>query len=603
MLKGSARKEPALKKTILCVLAAAVALSSGCGKKENLVVAQVADRKITVGDFNKAVTTMDEKYLPRTNDLEGKKELLDIIINKEVMTLKALAAGYEKEQWFVDFWDRFKGQYLVASMENEYIMKKVKVTEEEAKAYFDQMHKEYTLSQILVANEDEARAIKEQLSGGADFAELAKKYSLSRESVDGGLLGTSTIGSMFYWIEEALANTKEGDITEPLQTPTGWTILKVHSIKQITPEQDLEYARKKVAADKQKKMLADMKHQIEKDIGLVIYPEAVNIVYNNLPPDVSMEDIVTYKVTRENAPKLEIPEQYQGMLLAQYADGSYTLKDYMKIYDEIGLPERPSRRLGKDAIVESIHRRIWDQALPVYVEKQLKVQEIPEVAKGLQLKKEMMLTWKFYEDQVKNEVVVGDLELQDYYNAHQSEISSPERRDYTIILVSEKSKADEAAALARKGEDFSKLVKKFSEDPQAIQTGGATGLAPKGNFPDYDEIAFSLPLGGVSDPFQVPRGWAVVKVNQIEAPQPMSFANAAQLLKAKLEEDRSEKLLKEKLAKWRQDFTIKINTRNLKKTDLSRTRPSDEVLQQKERELQMQRQAEQQQQQQMQVPR
>ena len=590
-----------MKKTIVCILAAGLALSLGCGKKENLVIAKVADRKITVGDFDKAAATMDEKFLPKTNDLAGKKELLDIMINKEVMTLKALAAGYEKEEWFVSFWDKFKGQYLVAAMENEYVVKKVKVTEQEAKDFFDKMHNEYQLSQILVANEDEARAIREQLSGGADFAEMAKKYSLSREAGEGGFLGTSTIGGMFYWIEEALANTKEGDITQPLQTPTGWTILKVHTIRKVTPEKDLQYARKKVEGDKQKKMIAEMKQKIEKDIGLVIYPEAVNMVYNNLPPDISMEDIVTYKVTLDNAPKLEIPEQYQGMILAQYADGSYTLKDYMKIFDEIGLPERPSRRLGKEAIVESIHRRIWDSALPTYVEKQLKVQDIPEVAKGLQAKKEMMLTWKFYEDQVKDEVSVSDLEVQDYYNANQKEISSPEKREYTIILVSDKAKADQAVAFARKGEDFAKLVRKFSEDPEAVRSGGKTGLVPKGNFPDYDEIAFSLASGQVSDPFQVPRGWAVVKVERIEAPQPMPYASAAQGMKAKMQEDRGEKLLKEKLAKWRKDFTIKINTRNLKKTELSRTRPSDAVLDQKAREQQIQQ--EQQQQQQLQMPR
>ncbi|MCX5753514.1 MAG: peptidyl-prolyl cis-trans isomerase [Candidatus Krumholzibacteria bacterium] len=583
-----------MKKTILCVLMAGLALSLGCGKKENRVVARVADRKITVGDFNKAVATMDEKFLPKTNDIEGKKELLDIMINKEVMTLKALTAGYEKEKGFVEFWDRFKGQYLVASMENEYIVKKVSVTEQEAKDFFDKMHNEYQLSQILVANEDEARAIREQLAGGADFAELAKKYSLGREAGEGGFLGTSTIGNMFYWVEDALASTKEGDITQPLQTPTGWAILKVHRIRKITPEKDLQYARKKVEGDKQKKLLAEMKQKIEKDIGLVIYPEAVNIVYNNLPPDLSMEDIVTYKVTRDNAPKLEIPEQYQGMILAQYADGSYTLKDYMKIFDEIGLPERPSRKLGKEAIVESIHRRIWDSALPTYVEKQLKIQDIPEVAKGLQTKKEMMLTWKFYEDQVKNEVTVSDLEVQDYYNANKGEISSPERRAYSIILVSDKAKADQAVALARKGEDFTKLVRKFSEDPEAIQTGGGTGLVPKGNFPDYDEIAFSVPLGQVSDPFQVPRGWAVVKIDQIEAPQPMPYASAALSLRQRMQDDRAEKLLKEKLAKWRKDFTIKINMRNLKKTELSRTRPTDAVLEQKAREQQLQEQKQQQ---------
>jgi peptidyl-prolyl cis-trans isomerase C len=595
------RKEPALKKTILCVLAASLALSLGCGKKENLVVARVADRKITVGDFNKAAETMDEKFLPKTNDLAGKKELLDIMINKEVMTLKALAAGYEKEKWFVDFWEKFKGQYLVAAMENEYIVKKVHVTDQQVKDFFDRMHNQYTLSEIVVANEDDARSIYDQLKGGADFAELAKKYSLTPDAETGGFMGTSTIGNMFYWVEDALANAKEGDITEPLQTPTGWTILKVHSIKKITPEKDMEYARRKVEADEQKKLINAMKHKIEKDIGLFINPDAVTIVYNNLPPDISMQDIVTYKVTRDNAPKLEIPEQYQGMLLAQYADGSYTLKDYMKIFDEIGLPERPTRRLGKAAIVESIHRRIWDAALPTYVENTLKVQDMPEVAKGLEEKKEMMLTWKFYEDQIKNEVSVSDLEVQDYYNTHKGDVSSPEKRDFSIILVSDKAKAEQAASLARKGQDFSKLAKKFSEDPDVVQTGGKTGLVQKGHYPDYDDVAFSLALDEVSDPFQVPRGWAVVKVEEIEAPHPAPYATAALTLKQKIEADRAEKLLQEKLAKWRKDFTIKINVRNLKKTTLTRTRPSDAVLQQKEREQQLMEQ--QQQQQQLQMPR
>jgi len=213
-----------------------------------------------------------------------------------------------------------------------------------------------------------------------------------------------------------------------------------------------------------------------------------------------------------------------------------------------------------------------------------------------------MLTWKFYETQVKDKAVVSDLEVQDYYNAHQDEISSPERREYSIILVSDKAKADQAAALARKGEDFATLARKFSEDPDAAQTGGKTGLVPKGNFPDYDQIAFSLSVGQVSDPFQVPRGWAVVKVEQIEAPQPMAYATAALSLRQKMEADMAEKLLTEKLAEWRKDFTIKINMRNLKKTKLTRTRPSDAVLLQKEQEKRLEQQ-QQQQQQQQQFPR
>ena len=220
------------------------------------------------------------------------------------------------------------------------------------------MHNEYQLSQILVANEDEARAIREQLAGGADFAEMAKKYSLGPEAGDGGSWSTSTIGNMYYWIEEAPGEHEgRGYHAAPADGDGMGDSQGAHASGRSRPKRTCQYARKKVEADKQKKMIAEMKQKIEKDIGLVIYPEAVNIVYNNLPPDIPMEDIVTYKVTRDNAPKLEIPEQYQGMLLAQYADGSYTLKDYMKIFDEIGLPERPSHKYGKES-----DRRIDTQA-------------------------------------------------------------------------------------------------------------------------------------------------------------------------------------------------------------------------------------------------
>jgi parvulin-like peptidyl-prolyl isomerase len=584
-------KELALKKTIFCVALLALVFSFGCGKRENVVVATVDGRKITVGDLEGAGDKIAEKFLPRTNDQAGKMELLNHMIDKEVMALTALSAGYEKDKGFVDFFEKYKAQYALAAMENVYIRQKVTVTDQEAKDYFDKMHKEYTLSQILVSSEDEARSIREQLMHGADFAELAKKYSLGREAGDGGLLGESSIGSMFYWIEEALFTAKEGDITQPLETPEGWTILKVHKIKTITPEKDLTYARQKVRADKEKKMIEGMKHKIEKEIGLQIFPQAVDIVYNNLPPDVPFGDIVEHRVTYDNAPKLEIPEQYQDMILAQYSEGSYKLKDYMKIYEDTGLPERPRRQYGKESIIMSIHKKIFDTMLPVYAEKNLKVFEIPEVAKDFQEKKEMILVSLLYKNQVTEQATVSDLDVQDYYNKHKNELNEPEKRAFSIILVSDKAKADLVASLAKKGENFASLAKKYSEDPSAAQNKVSTDLVQKGHYPDYDEKAFSMAKGEVSDPVQVPRGWAVIKVDQIEKPQPQPYANAAFSIRQALQSQQAEKVITEKLAKWRKDYPIKIYDRNLKKVELKKTRPSDAELQQKEQEQQKQQQS------------
>jgi len=571
-MHGTREKGAALKKLTLWIMAASLVLSLGCTKRENLVIAQVNDRKITVGDFEKASETMEDKYLPATNDLAGKKELLGHMVDKEVMALKTFSAGYDKEEWFVKFFNRYKGQYLVAAMQNEYVVKKVKVSDEEVKNYYDKMKYEYTLREINVPSESEANTVREQIVGGADFAEMAKKYSTSIDASEGGNLGPNVIGGMLYWVEEALFNMKEGEVSQPIQTPTGWGLVKIERIREIAPEHDIKWARQRVTAIKQKKELMDLRHKIEKEIGLFINPEAIAVVYSNLPPDISMDDIVNYRVTRDNAPKLEIPEQYQGMILAKYSDGSYTLKDYMKIYSETSLPERPRHQYGTESIYEGIHKKIFDEALPAYCEQKLKILDIPVVRDGLEKKKEEFLVYRLYDDQVRSKVDVTNMEIQRYYDEHKAEVMGPEKRDFSIIIVRDKKKAEEAATAARKGEDFARLVKKYSEDPTVAENNGRSGLVEKGHFTDYDAAAFTLAEGQISDPMQVPRGWAVVKLWKIEKGQPISFADAAQSIKDGIMTDRADKLLQTKLDEWRKDYKVKIFDGNLKKARLVKTR-------------------------------
>ena len=94
-------------------------------------------------------STMDEKFPPRTNDLEGKKELLDIMINKE--SHDAHGGG---DMVRING-SSSSGINSKCRLDGERVHRKD--VRQEAKDYFDKMHNEYTLSHI-VANEDEALA-------------------------------------------------------------------------------------------------------------------------------------------------------------------------------------------------------------------------------------------------------------------------------------------------------------------------------------------------------------------------------------------------------------------------------------------------------------
>lgn len=564
-----------MRRTFLVLAIAILAIAAGCGEKDNSaqVIAKVDTRLITVADFEGVSETIDQKYLPETNDLDGKKVLLNHMINKEVMALKALAMGYDKEKWFVDFWPKYKGPFLIAQLMDQEVAKKVVITDEDIATYWNEMHYEYTLSQIVTANEDEVIEIRERALAGEDFAELAKAYSLGAGAEHGGYVGANPVGRIHWWVEEELFVMEAGEISNPLKTTTGWAIIKVHRKRKVEPMFDQEWAAKRVKAIREKQGMEALKARIEVEIGLQFFTDAVNIAYDALPDDIPYEDIMSYKVNRENAPRLNLSEQFMDKLICQYSDGSYTLRDFEEIYYRLALPERPRRQYGREHIIQTIHKLVFDRILPVYAEQEAKVLEIPEVKKNLDNKKELFLVQKLYDDQIKEEVTVTTRDEQDYYAENLEILLKLEMRDFSVILVADPTAAADVYKMAAEGMNFAMLTRKFSTDEEARDNLGRTGLHINGTMKEYDEVGFALDgPGSISDPFQTSRGWAVIKVEEVENERVPTFEEAQGTIKKTLLEIRYEEHLYEKLEKWREDYIIEIDDKVLDKAELKRTR-------------------------------
>ena len=81
---------------------------------------------------------------------------------------------------------------------------------------------------ILVPEEATARAIIEKLTGGADFAEIAKTDSTGPSGPNGGDLGYFPRGAMVPTFEAVAFELTPGTFTsEPVQTQFGWHVIKV----------------------------------------------------------------------------------------------------------------------------------------------------------------------------------------------------------------------------------------------------------------------------------------------------------------------------------------------------------------------------------------
>jgi len=106
------------------------------------------------------------------------------------------------------------------------------VPEADAKKVYDEKiagmkpEQEVHAKHILVDTEEEAKEVAERLKKGEDFATLAEEKSKDTNA-KGGDLGFFSRGQMPTPVEETAFALEVGQISDPVQTPFGWHIIKV----------------------------------------------------------------------------------------------------------------------------------------------------------------------------------------------------------------------------------------------------------------------------------------------------------------------------------------------------------------------------------------
>ena len=80
---------------------------------------------------------------------------------------------------------------------------------------------------ILVKTEKECENIKNQIEGGADFAELAKTHSQCPSGKDGGALGEFSPGQMVLEFDQVVFNEAVGKVHGPVKTQFGYHLIEI----------------------------------------------------------------------------------------------------------------------------------------------------------------------------------------------------------------------------------------------------------------------------------------------------------------------------------------------------------------------------------------
>lgn len=124
-----------------------------------------------------------------------------------------------------------------------------------------------------------------------------------------------------------------------------------------------------------------------------------------------------------------------------------------------------------------------------------------------------------------SQVTLPDSEIKEYYNKNKKDFERPSRAVVSVVAIPRSvTAADSAAVRSRilglrdrvaKGEKFEDVAKAESTDSASAANGGSLGKGGRGRFvPQFEDIAFALPVGELSQPVLTPFGYHLIKVDE-----------------------------------------------------------------------------------------
>ena len=131
--------------------------------------------------------------------------------------------------------------------------------------------------------------------------------------------------------------------------------------------------------------------------------------------------------------------------------------------------------------------------------------------------------------ELASEVIVNEDVLQGYYAANTATYMVTEQRNVNHILIQVAERADidtvlaaqikveEARKRALAGEAFEDLARELSDDVGSKTEGGETGFFTQGAMtPEFEEAAFALEVGELSEPVRTRFGYHLIKIKEVK---------------------------------------------------------------------------------------
>jgi parvulin-like peptidyl-prolyl isomerase len=558
---------------VLLILAAACQKRGGKGAGDDgAVVARVGNRTVTRAYFEDRLQKMDRKYLPDTLDVAGKKRFLQLIINKEVLALKAEELGYDKSPEIQQSLELLENTLAADEARRRVFEGHVTATEEEIAKFYEHKKQDVMAKHILVATRKEALDVLGQLRKGASFDSMVARYSIVPKLDQNGeplalaqralFPGLVEYGKAQPDFEKAVFETPLNQVSEPVQTAYGWHVIMPVSTqehRQLSLDEIRVPIKEQIEKRKARMLANEYYESILKQHHFEPQEDALNLAFAKLPPD----GPPPANPNAEVRPLIGFTDEERTQKLFEVDGKASTIGDFSDMYDNTSWPERPRRANGAQGLYYWV-RDVWLRPLQQERARKDGCYDAPAVANEVKTQREEMMVEALHANLIANEVPEPKPEeVEKYFKDHASTYVDKEKRICNLIFHPRERVVRRAYEEIQGGADFVQTAIRYNDsatEPKDVQTPPFS--ADETKFKDIAQVAFSLQKGQVSEPFKTTepsQGWVTLQVQQIIPERPFVLEDIREFVVKDWQAQWSENHLNELLEEWKQKVPIQID--------------------------------------------
>ena len=514
---------------------------------DDTIVAVVGDFKISLSEF----TSRYSEYLRASgvkDNLAAREAVLDNMINDILLYYYDSNEKILNDSEYNKELKESRKRVILAYLKEQEIYAKITVSEAEIRDAFQKANEEVAARHLYARTEAEANNLYELAKIGVDFSLLAKQvFTDSVLRNNGGYLGYFSWGDMDPAFEDAAYSLNVGEISPPVKTEYGYSIIKVEDKVTNPLLTESEFQKKKSHLESvvklRKKELSEREYikSIFDNTQLKFNDKIINEILTNLYTGNKLESADSRNDLEE---------------CVWYKDRTYSVTEI-----EQRILDLPLFFKNKINTIENLKAAIEGMLLNDTLYNIAVSKGYDTVQAVLQKieKYKMNLFLQFKKERVLNNAQLPDSVLQKFYSDNIYMFSTEPEINIQEILVNDKTLADSLAKLLNDGGDFGELAKKYSLRKWSAENNGIMGYAPLSKFGSYKDLFWNAQVSELIGPVKIENIFGLFKLLGKEDSKPMDFNEVTGEVEKAARLENQIEILQNYLYKIRSNVNINVN--------------------------------------------